>query len=161
MGGFPQCFGAIDGSHIPIITPTVDPLDYFNRKGFHSIVLQALVDHEYKFMNIFVGWPGSCHDAHILANSTVFAKGEAGDLVPDTKLRISGVDVPVVLLGDPAYPLLPWLNETLYSHWPINQRTKAIQLPAQQGTSGCGMHIRQLQLTITSIHPLRSYHLLM
>ena len=63
--GFPQCFGAIDGSHIPIITPSVDPLDYISRKGFHSIVLQALVDHDYKFMNIFVGWPGSCHDARI------------------------------------------------------------------------------------------------
>ena len=96
--GFPQCFGAIDGSHIPILTPKDYPLDYYNRKGFHSIVLQALVDHEYKFMNIFVGWPGSCHDARILANSAVFAKGEAGDLVPDTKRRISGMDVPVVIL---------------------------------------------------------------
>ena len=107
--GFPQCFGTIDGSHIPILTPKEDPLDYYNRKGHHSIVLQALVDHECKFMNIFVGWPGSCHDARILANSTVFAKGKAGDLVPDRKQRIAGVDVPIVILGDPAYPLLPWL----------------------------------------------------
>ena len=50
--GFPQCFGAIDGSHIPIIAPSTDPLDYDNRKGFHFLVLQTLVDHEYKFMNI-------------------------------------------------------------------------------------------------------------
>ena len=107
--GFPQCFGAIDGSHIPIIAPSTDPLDYYNRKGFHSIVLQALVDHEYKLMNIFIGWPGSCHDARILANSSIFAKAEEGSLLPTTTENISGVAVPVVILGDPAYPLLPWL----------------------------------------------------
>jgi hypothetical protein len=107
--GFPQCFGAVDGSHIPIIAPSMDPQDYYNRKGFHSIVLQALVDHEYKFLNIFVGWPGSCHDARIFANSTVFSKAQAGNLLPNTSRLINGVDVPVVILGDPAYPLLPWL----------------------------------------------------
>ena len=122
--GFPQCFGAIDGSHIPILTPKDYPLDYYNRKGFHSIVLQALVDHEYKFMNIFVGWPGSCHDARILANSAVFAKGEAGDLVPDTKQCISGMDVPVVILGDPAYPLLPWLMKPYTATGPLTREQR-------------------------------------
>ena len=29
--GFPQCFGTIDGSHIPILTPKDYPLDYYNR----------------------------------------------------------------------------------------------------------------------------------
>ena len=89
--------------------PTDNPLDYFNRKGWHSIVLQALVDHEYKFMNTNVGWPGSVHDARILANSKVYVKGESGDLVPRGMRRINGVDVPIGILGDPAYPLLPWL----------------------------------------------------
>ena len=50
----------------------------YNRKGWHSIVLQALVDHDYKFMNTYVGWPGSVHDARILSNSEVYAKGESG-----------------------------------------------------------------------------------
>ncbi len=50
--GFPQCFGAVHGSHIPIIPPCDCPTDYYNRKGFHSIVLQALVDHQYRFMNV-------------------------------------------------------------------------------------------------------------
>lgn len=43
--GFPQCAGAIDGSHIPVISPFEDTKDYFNRKGSYSIILQAVVDH--------------------------------------------------------------------------------------------------------------------
>lgn len=46
--GFPQVGGAIDGTHIPITAPQEFPNDYFNRKGHHSIVLQAVVDHQYR-----------------------------------------------------------------------------------------------------------------
>ena len=34
-----------------------------NHKGFHSIILHAVVDHEYHIWNINVGWPGRVHDA--------------------------------------------------------------------------------------------------
>lgn len=107
--GFPQCFGAIDGSHIPILAPHDSATDYYNRKRYHSVVLQALVNHEYLFMNTYVGWPGSVHDAHILSNSQVFAMGEAGTLAPNSPKLISGVHVQIVILGDPAYPLLSWI----------------------------------------------------
>ena len=60
-------------------------------------------------MNVYAGWPGSVHDARILSNSKLFAMGEAGTLVPNSVRTMSGVPVPVVILGDPAYPLLPWL----------------------------------------------------
>ena len=122
--GFPQCFGAIDGSHIPILSPTDNPLDYFNRKGWHSIVLQALVDHEYKFMNTNVGWPGSVHDARILANSKVYVKGESGDLVPRGMRCINGVDMPIVILGDPAYLLLPWLMKPYPATGSVSRKQK-------------------------------------
>ena len=42
--GFPQVAGAIDGTHIPIIRPQDNPSDYYNRKGFYSVVMQAVVD---------------------------------------------------------------------------------------------------------------------
>ena len=106
---FPQCAGAIDGTHIKIIAPKDNPLDYWNRKQYHSIVMQALVDHQYRFMDVYIGWPGSTHDARVLANSDIYIKGEAGTLLPNKPKNICGKDVPLLFLGDPAYPLLPWM----------------------------------------------------
>ena len=103
----PQCIGAIDSTHIPIIAPKDNPVDYYNRKGYHSMVLQALVDHQYKFMDVYTGWPGSVHDARVLMNSTHFLKCDNGTY-PLPK-DINGTNIPLFIIGDPAYPLTPWL----------------------------------------------------
>ena len=50
-----KCCGAIDGSHIPIIAPKQFRTDYFNHKGWHSIILQGVVDGRYCFTYITVG----------------------------------------------------------------------------------------------------------
>ena len=42
--GFPQAAGAIDGTHIPIVRPQESASDYYNRKEFYSITMQAVVD---------------------------------------------------------------------------------------------------------------------
>ena len=57
------CAGAIDGSHIQITPPVLNHTNYYNRKGWYSVILQAVVDHQYLFRDINVGWPGSVHDA--------------------------------------------------------------------------------------------------
>jgi len=46
--GFPQVFGAIDGCHIHVKPPREGMRDYINRKMFPSLVLQAVVDHQYR-----------------------------------------------------------------------------------------------------------------
>uniref|UniRef100_A0A9J8D6B2 DDE Tnp4 domain-containing protein n=1 Tax=Cyprinus carpio carpio TaxID=630221 RepID=A0A9J8D6B2_CYPCA len=107
--GFPQCGGAIDGSHIPIIAPEDNHAEYFNRKGWHSVLLQGVVDHRFCFTNIYAGWPGSVHDARVLRNSHVYSLAERGELFPPDTEEIMGVQVPIMLLGDPAYPLRSWL----------------------------------------------------
>lgn len=108
--GFPACFGAIDGTHIPIIAPTQNHADYINRKGYHSVVMQAVVDCKYLFRDIVIGWPGSVHDARVLSNSEIFKIGEQNKLSPaDYHVNVGGKNIAPVILGDPAYPLLPWL----------------------------------------------------
>ena len=107
--GFPQAAGAIDGSHIPIIRPRESASDYYNRKGYYSIIMQAVVDYRGWFMDAYIGWPGKVHDARVLVNSSLYRKAMSGTLLPDWKRTISGVQVPLVILGDPAYPALPWL----------------------------------------------------
>ncbi|RIA81516.1 hypothetical protein C1645_836878 [Glomus cerebriforme] len=62
IGRIPNVINAIDGSHILIKASYLFSVDYFNRKGFYLIVLQAVVDHKKKFLNICVGWPVSTHD---------------------------------------------------------------------------------------------------
>jgi hypothetical protein len=39
--GLPGVFGCVDGTHIPIRAPSTDSGSYYNRKGFHSILLQV------------------------------------------------------------------------------------------------------------------------
>ena len=121
---FPMCAGAIDGTHIPIIAPLVDHADYVNRKGYHSIVMQAVVDCKYLFRDIVVGWPGSVHDARIFSNSNLYRKGNENELFPSNlSQRLQGCEIQPLLLGDPAYPLLPWLIKA----YPENVNTPNIE----------------------------------
>uniref|UniRef100_A0A452HRH7 DDE Tnp4 domain-containing protein n=1 Tax=Gopherus agassizii TaxID=38772 RepID=A0A452HRH7_9SAUR len=107
--GFPNCGGAIDGTHIPILSPPHLASEYVNRKGYFSVVLQALVDHRGRFTDIYSGWPGKVHDARIFRNSSLFRRLRAGTFFPDRKITVGDVEMPTVILGDPAYPLMPWL----------------------------------------------------
>ncbi len=107
--GFPQVAGAIDDSHIPIKAPPNTPADYFNRKGQYSDILQAVVDNKMKFWDINIGQPGRVHDARVFALSSLFDRGQSGRLLPQWTEIFEGVNVPLMILGDAAYPLLPWL----------------------------------------------------
>ena len=107
--GFPQCAGAIDGTHIPVEAPAENASDYYNRKGWHSVILQGTVDHEGLFTDIYTSWPGRVHDARVFSNSGLYSKAESGTLLPNCAQSFSGVCVPCFVVGDPAYPLRPWL----------------------------------------------------
>ena len=80
--------------------------------------MQVLVDRQYHFMDIYIGWPGCAHDGHVLAISDTFNKGEAATLLPNKQKNICGKYVLLLILGDPAYPLLPRMMKQ-YRFWKI------------------------------------------
>ncbi|XP_069131666.1 putative nuclease HARBI1 [Argopecten irradians] len=93
---FPNVVGAVDGTLIPIISPSRDEHVYVCRKGYHAINVQGVVDAEMRFTNAVAKWPGSVHDSFIWTNSTLCRRVERGE-------------VDGWLLGDSGYPLRPWL----------------------------------------------------
>ncbi|XP_069769230.1 putative nuclease HARBI1 [Narcine bancroftii] len=110
--GYPMCAGALGSTHIPIRPRPEHAQAYYNRNGWHSIVLQAVVDHNQCFTDVYVGCPGRTHEAQVLANSPIYreAEDQGGYLFPRENSRmVNGVEVPVHLIGNSAYPLHRWL----------------------------------------------------
>ncbi|XP_019222771.1 putative nuclease HARBI1 [Oreochromis niloticus] len=72
---FMKAVGAIDGCHIRIKCPSgPDGQCYRNRKLFPSIILQAVCDHRGRFIDTYVGWPGSVHDSRVLRHSPLYSQ---------------------------------------------------------------------------------------
>ncbi|KAK4876905.1 hypothetical protein RN001_009411 [Aquatica leii] len=78
--------GVIDGCHLKIDKPQNDADSYINRKGFYSIQMQVVCDHNRKIRDVFIGYPGSVHDARVFRNSPLCANLEEmcdrGQLTP-------------------------------------------------------------------------------
>ena len=107
--GMQQAFGCIDGTHIPITSPSDNPQDYYCYKGFHSLNVQAVCDYKGTFMDAECRWPGSVHDAKAFANSSINNKLRNGELPRVFQSVLPGYEkVPNYLNGDPAYPLTPF-----------------------------------------------------
>ena len=51
MWRFLNCGGVINGCCIPIIASTELHSDYYNRKGWFSMILQGVADHKYRSLH--------------------------------------------------------------------------------------------------------------
>ena len=75
---FPHTCGALDGKHIACKCPPKSGSQYFNYKGFYSVVLVALVDAEYKLIWADLGSTGSVHSTQIYNSSEIKELAEDG-----------------------------------------------------------------------------------
>ncbi|XP_071649930.1 putative nuclease HARBI1 [Temnothorax longispinosus] len=97
--GISGVIGAIDGCHIPIMQLHNNAVDYYNKKGFHSVILQGVCDNKKRFIDVYIGVPGRVHDARVFRNSPLFQNIMHHNLIsPNTHL-----------IGDSAYPLSRFL----------------------------------------------------
>lgn len=95
---FPNACGAIDGTYIYIRRPKASIQQaYFSRKKRHAINVQAIVDHNGKFISVFTGTPGSRNDPSVLRESDVYLNS------------FKTIPKGYFILGDAGYPALPWL----------------------------------------------------
>ena len=126
--GFPKVIGCVDGTHIPIKAPSENTHDYFSYKMCYSVNVQAICDAFGRFINVEVKWPGSVHDARVFSNCQVqksFVSGKFSLFY--TELLSNCECVPQLILGDPAYPLLPYLMKE-YEHCITNEHVIFNQL---------------------------------
>jgi hypothetical protein len=121
--GFPKVIGAIDCTHIKILSPGGEQAERFrNRKGYFSINVQGVCDSELKIINIVARWPGSVHDSTIFNDSPLCADLAAGMYETD------------FLLGDNGYPCKSYLLTPLLN--PRNRMERAYNA-SHRSTRNC------------------------
>ena len=94
ISGFPNCLGAVDGTHIVLsMRPGKNGSDYYTRKYGYAISAMIACDYQRRIRYAHCGYPGSAHDSRVWRNSNLsqnsskyFNEGE-------------------YLLGDKGYPL--------------------------------------------------------
>lgn len=99
----PNCCGALGFGRF-----RVDG-EVFGENG--SMLVQALVDSEGRFLDISAGWPSTMNPAAILRQTRLYSGVEKSrELLNGPSYTLSdGYSIPQYIMGDSCFPLLPWL----------------------------------------------------
>jgi len=152
-GVFIGCIGAIDGLAIRIKCPSNerDPGNYFSRKNFYALNVQAICDRQKRILWISPGHKGATHD------SVAWKETKLLDLLNKELydvLKKHGF----FIVGDSAYPLSPYLQvpysnarpgsqEDAFNFWLSNSRIQ-IECTFGEFIARFGIFWRTLQFDI-------------
>ncbi|XP_062027734.1 uncharacterized protein LOC133743714 [Rosa rugosa] len=103
--GFPGMLGSIDCMHWQWKNcPTAWAGAYSGRKGYPTIILEAVASYDTYIWHAFFGVPGSCNDLNVLGQSPVFNDLTAG-VAPRFKYKVNQKDFDMgYYLADGIYP---------------------------------------------------------
>ncbi|GBG75059.1 hypothetical protein CBR_g19572 [Chara braunii] len=132
--GFPNCNGCIDCTHIFIDKPANCPdEDYYDRKRRFFVQAQVVVDVNLRVLDVFVGYPGSCHDVRIVHLSSLWARAEAEKLFTGPPIMLPfSVRTNGYLLGDNGYPPSEWV---VVPYDGLSQHSSEMQFDNKQKTA--------------------------
>ena len=102
------CIGAWDGFHVYIRSKLKI---FYNFKHRYSVSNMGLVGYNKRFLDLTVGAPGSTHDARFLRNTGLFKRITAGEGLPNKGVHLGDEygEIPLVTIGDSAFPRFSWL----------------------------------------------------
>ncbi|XP_056419657.1 putative nuclease HARBI1 isoform X1 [Hyla sarda] len=80
VAGIPHVMGVLDCIHIALSAPHEQEEIYRNKKGYHSVNVQMIVDSNCKILSLFSAFPGSSQNSSILRQSSVYEGFESGRL---------------------------------------------------------------------------------
>ena len=115
--GIPQCAGSIDGSHIQT-TQTI-----ITGRGGSSCGPQLPFQRPLHWV---------AHDARVLVNSAFYKKVTGGELLQGEEVQLQGQTLGTFLIGDSAYPLLPWLVKPFSFFSSLNSQQKKFNYKLSQ-----------------------------
>lgn len=72
ISGFPNCLGAVDGTHIVLgMQPATEASDYFTRKFGYALNAMVVCDYQKRIRFTHCGYTGSAHDSRVWRNSNL------------------------------------------------------------------------------------------
>ena len=101
------CVGAWDGFHVYVSSKIKS---YFSFNKRYTMSSLGLIGYNKSFHYAAVGAPGSTHDARMLKSTRLYQSILDGKVLPEKTMYLedSG-NIPLVTVGDSAFPRHPWL----------------------------------------------------
>lgn len=116
MWQFPNCVGAVDGKHVAIVPPSNRGSFFYNYKGFHSMVLMAVVNARCEFIRCDFGTNGRVSDGGRMLNNNALK------LPLPCKSKCSTHPLPFVFIGGDAFAMRNNILKPFQYGEPIKER---------------------------------------
>ena len=101
------CVGAWDGFHVYISSKLKS---FYSFKKRYTMSSMGLIGYNKCFLYAAVGAPGSTHDARMLKSTEMYKNIVNGGVISNRTVNLQGSgEIPLVTVGDSAFPRHPWL----------------------------------------------------